>query len=132
MRRESRLSLNRAAKLEGIKAETVRKYSFSDLKKLKGKFHAKKSDRHSVTLYLPDASGNIVSRETHSSKERSKASKYLRAFGRYVRGDRDALLEWEGKTIGGADLLTDARTIRTIEPALSDFSLYRSFNGGGA
>jgi hypothetical protein len=39
---------------------------------------------------------------------------------------------WQGKTIAGIKLLTNPRIIVNIEPALSDFSLYRAFNGGGA
>jgi hypothetical protein len=117
MRRDSNLSLTRAAKLEGIKAQTVKKYFSSALKLSKGKFRATKGDRYSATLYIPDSQGNSVPINTRSSKEREQVSKYLRDLGRYLRGDRDALLGWRGKKIAGVALVVDGYTIVGIEPA---------------
>ena len=129
-RRDPNLSLTHAAKLQGVKAETVKKYFSSALKKTNGKFRATKSDRYTATLYVPDADGNSVAVKTRSSKDREALGQYLRDLGRYLRGDRNALSAWQGKKIAGVELLTAGRTITTIEPALSDFSLYRAFNGG--
>jgi len=132
MRRDPKLSLTHAAKLEGVKRETVKRYFPSGLVKSHGHLRVTKSDRYSETLYLPDRFGNSVPIPTRSSKERSEASKYLRDLGRYLRGQRDALSKWHGKKIAGVELLTAGRTIANIEPALSDFSLYRGFNTGAA
>ena len=132
MRRNPKLSLTHAAKLQGVKSDTVRKYFPSALKKLQGKFQVTKSDRYSVTLHVPDADGNYIAVKTRSSKERKQVSQYLRDIGRYLRGNRNALSGWHGKKIAGVELVSDGRTITTIEPALSDFSLYRTFNGTGA
>ena len=129
MRRDSNLSLTRAAKLQGIKPATVKKYFPSALNVSKGKFRATKGDRYSTTLYVPDPQGNSVPVKTHSSKERTQVSRYLRDLGRYLRGDRDALSVWHGKKIGGVELVTDRRNVVAIEPALSDFSIYRTLNG---
>lgn len=128
MRRDSNLSLTRAAKLQGIKTATVKKYFPVALKVSNGKFRATKGDRYSATLYVPDSNGNSVPVKTHSSKEREQVSRYLRDLGRYLRGDRDALLVWHGKKIGGVELVTDRRNVVAIEPALSDFSIYRTLN----
>lgn len=130
MRRDPKLSLSHAAKLQGVKVETVKKYFPSALKKSDGQFRATKSDRYSATLYVPDAQGNSLAVKTHSSKEREQLSQYLRNLGRYLRGQRDALAKWSGKKIAGVELVTAGRTIVAIEPALSEFSLYRAFNGG--
>ncbi len=130
MRHDPTLSLAHAAKLQGVKQETVKRYFPSALKKSNGKFRATKSDRYSETLYLPDSFGNPAPVPTRSSKERSEASEYLRDLGRYLRGQRDALSKWHGKKIAGVELLTAGRTIVSIEPALSGFSLYRAFNTG--
>jgi hypothetical protein len=130
MRRDPNLSLTHAAKLQGVKRETVKKYFPSALKQSNGRFRATKGDRYSATLYVPDSTGHSVPVNTRSSNEREQVSKYLRDLGRYLRGDRDALLGWRGKKIAGVELVVDGRTIVTIEPALSDFSLYRTFNGG--
>lgn len=132
MRRDPMLSLTHAAKLQGVKVETVKKYFPSALKKSNGQFRATKSDRYSATLYVPDAQGNAVAVKTRSSKEREQLGQYLRDLGRYLRGKRDALAPWHGKRIAGVELVTAGRTIVAIEPALSDFSLYRTFNGGAA
>src|SRR6266478_4046132 len=54
MRRDPSLSLTHAAKLQGVKPETAKKYFASALKKANGKFRVSKSDRYTVTLYVPD------------------------------------------------------------------------------
>lgn len=132
MRRDPNLSLTHAAKLEGVKRETVRKYFPSALKESQGKFRTTKSDRYTATLYIPDAQGHSVAVKTRSSKEREALSQYLRDLGRYLGGKRDALAPWRGKKIAGVELVTDGRTLATIEPALSGFSPYRAINGGAA
>jgi hypothetical protein len=132
MRRDPKLSLTHAARLQGVKRETVKRYFPSALKEAHGKFQVTKSDRYTVTLYVPDARGNSVAVNTRSSKDREALSRYLRDLGRYLRGKRDALAAWHGKKIAGVELVTAGRTLVAIEPALSDFSLYRTFNGGVA
>jgi hypothetical protein len=131
MRRDPTLSLSRAAKAEGVKPETVKRHFPSALKKSRGKIRATTSDRIQATLYLPDRFGNAIPVTTRSFKERQQASEYLRDLGRYLRGQKNALSKWHGKKIAGFELVTADRTIVGIEPALSDFSLYRTFNGGG-
>jgi hypothetical protein len=132
MRHDPGLSLTHAGKLNGVKAETIKKYFPAALKKLKGKFRVAKSDRYRATLYVPDVDGNSIPVKTRSSREREELSKYLRDLGRYLRGKREVLAKWRGRKIGGVELVTAGRTIVDIEPALSDFSLYRAFNGGVA
>ncbi len=130
MRRDSKLSLSHAAKLEGVKPATIKKYFSSSLKRSKGKLRVTKSDRSSATLYVPDANGNSVPVHTRSSKDRKALSRYLRDLGRYLRGKRNALAPWRGKTVAGVELVTSGNVLVSIEPALSEFSLYRSTNGG--
>jgi len=133
MRRDPNLSLTHAAKLQGVKRETVKKYFSSALRQSHGTYRATKSDRYAATLYIPDAHGNSVAVKTRSSKDREALSTYLRDLGRYLRGERNALAAWHGRKIAaGVELVTAGRTIVAIEPALSEFSLYRTFNGGGA
>jgi hypothetical protein len=132
MRRDSKLSLSRAAKLQGVKPATVKKYFPSALKESQGKSRATKRDRYAAMLHVPDAQGHSVAVTTHSSKEREELSRYLRDLGRYLRGKRDALAPWHGKKIAGVELVTEPRILAAIEPALSEFSLYRAANGGAA
>jgi|GEM_PF-1846590 len=132
MRHNPALSLAHAAKLQGVKPGTVKKFFPSALKKADGKFRVTKTDRYTATQYIPDSHGNSVAVKTRSSKDRSALGQYLRDLGRYNRGDRNALTAWKGKEIAGVRLVTDARAIIAMEPALSDFSLYRAFQSGGA
>jgi hypothetical protein len=130
LRNNPKLSPSRGARREGVKLETARKYFPSAFEKFNGKLRVTKGDRYTETLYVPDRDGNRVPVKTRSSKDRSTLGQYLRDLGRYQRGDRNALKKWEGKKVAGVELLTDERAIHDIEPALSDFSLYRAFNGG--
>lgn len=125
-------SLTHAADSENVKASTVLKYFPSALEKSNGRYRVTKSDRYTATLYIPDAQGDPVAVKTRSSKDREALGQYLRDLGRYLRGDRDALSRWQGKKIAGVELVTDGRAIIAMEPALSDFALYRAFNGGTA
>jgi hypothetical protein len=129
MRNDPGLALTHAAKLEGVKPNTVKRYFPKALEKLRGQFRATKSDRYRGTLYIPDSQGNSVAVNTKSSRDREALGQYLRDLGRYLRGDRDALARWYGRQVAGVELVTDERAIIAIEPALSDFSLYRAFNG---
>jgi hypothetical protein len=130
LRDNSELSLRHAARLEGVKPETVKKYFPAALRKSNGQFRATKSDRYTATLYVPDPQGNPVPVKTRSSKDREALGRYLGDLGRYLGGNREALTRWRGKKIAGIELVTDERAIIGMEPALSDFDLYRAFNGG--
>jgi hypothetical protein len=132
LRHDAKLSLTHASKLAGVRPETVKKYFPSALKKTNGNFQVTKSDRYTVTLYVPDANGHEIPVKTRSSREREQLGQYLGDLGRHLRGKRGALSKWQGKTIAGVELVTDPRTLIAIEPALSGFSLYRSFNAGSA
>jgi hypothetical protein len=128
LRNDPTLSPSRGAKQERVKLETAQKYFPDAFEKINGRLRVTKSDRYRATLYVPDAEGNSVPVKTTTWKQRQELSEYLRDLGRFQRGDRNALKKWRGKTIAGVELLTDERAIVAIEPALSDFSLYRTFN----
>ena len=128
MRNDPSLLLGQAARLHGVKPGTVKKYFGSALKKVRGRVRVTKSDRFSATLFIPDAKGDSVAIRTRSSTERSEASEFLRDLGRALRGHRGALRKWRGKKIAGVELFTDESELASIEPALSEFSLYRVFN----
>ena len=130
MRREPKISLTHAAKLQGVKPGTVKKYFPAALRRSHGRLRATKGDRYKVTLHVPNAQGHSVAVTTRSSKDREALSRYLRDLGHYLRGNRNALSHWNGQTIAGVKLVTDPRTLTMIEPALSEFSLYRTANGG--
>jgi len=39
------------------------------------------------------------------------------------------MAKWNGKRIAGVELVTASRTLLSIESQLSDFAIYRAFNG---
>jgi hypothetical protein len=129
-RRNPKQSFAHAAKMHGVKLATVKKYFPSALRKVGGKLQVATADRYLATLYVPDENGNAVPVHTRSSKDRKALSGYLRDLGRYLRGKRDALAPWRGKTVAGVALVTSRDVLVSIEAALSEFSLYRSNNGG--
>ncbi len=130
MRRDDRLSLSKAARLEGVKVSTVKHYFSSRLTKVNGHWRVSKSDRFRETMYVPDERGNPVPVHTKTSRERAQVSAFLRDLGRYYRGDTSALAAWHGKSIVGVSLVTAPRTLKSIEAQLSDFAIYSTFNGG--
>jgi len=130
MRRDAKLSLSHVAQLQGVRPATIKKYFSSSLKRSKGKLRVTKSDHSAATLYVPDANGKAVPVNTRSSKDRKALSRYLRDLGRYLGGKRNALAHWRGKTMAGVELVTSGDVIVSIEPALSEFSLYRATNSG--
>ena|ERR1700722_12517075 len=132
MRKDPSLSLTRAAKMQGVKRETIKHYFPSALKRANGKFRATKSDRYAATLYVPDANGNPVPVPTKTSRQRSQVSRFIRDIGRFYRGDTTALAPWHGKRIAGVELITSSHTLKSIEAQLSDFAIYSTFNGGAA
>jgi hypothetical protein len=120
--------MTRVAKLHRVKVATIKDYF--ELIKVNGRLRVRTSGRKSLTVYLPDQHGDPVPLDSPSRRERKQASDYLRDVGRYLGGNRTALSKWRGKRIAGVELVTDGQTLVAMEPALSDFSLYRALNGG--
>jgi hypothetical protein len=130
MRRDPSLSLTRAAKMQGVKRETIKRHFPSALNRANGKFRATETDHYAATLYVPDAQGNPVPVNTKNSKQRAQVSAFLRDVGRFYRGDLAALDRWQGKRIAGVELITSSQTLKSVEAQLSDFAIYSTFNGG--
>lgn len=130
MRQDNKLKLSSTARSLGVKPSVVKKYFGSALNKVDGSWRVSKSDRFRETMYVPDARGNPVPIPTTNSKQRAQVSAFLRDVGRFLRGDKSALAKWHGKRIAGVELVTASRTLMSIESELSDFAIYRAFNGG--
>jgi hypothetical protein len=130
MRRDRKLSLSNAARLEGVTVSTVKHYFLSALEKVDGRWHVSKSDRFREVMYVPDAHGNPIPVPTKNYRERGEVSAFIRDLGRFFRGDQSALAKWYGKRIAGVELVTATSTLKSIEAQLSDFAIYSTFNGG--
>jgi hypothetical protein len=130
MRHDPNLKLSSAGRSFGVKPSVVKKYCGSQFKKVTGRWRVSKSDRLRETMYIPDARGNPVPVPTTNSKQRAEVSAFLRDIGRFYRGNTSAMAKWHAKRIAGVELVTASRTLMGIESQLSDFAIYRAFNGG--
>ena len=127
-------TLSRAARDNGVTIRTIKRYVASALVQDRpgARIRATKNDR--LVRYLqisgPDGPRDVTAR---GSREASKFANYKAAINRLLRGDRDAMVRWHGKQIGGIDLITDTKVL--VEQARKEilpYSLYRSLAGGGA
>jgi hypothetical protein len=128
------ISLSRAAGQNGITPRTVKRYAGSALVQDRpgGRIRATKSDRLTRYLQIPGLNAPIEINVRGSRKAREAAS-YKSAVNRLLRGDRNALVEWQGRKIGGVELITDANVlISQADKGLLPYSLYRSLAGGAA
>jgi hypothetical protein len=111
-------SLTVAAREEHIDPRTVRKYLGAELRGItKGEIQPTRADRRRRNMLVPTSHGAtpVVVR---GSEEASQLGRYMSAVGRYLKtGDTDALLEFEGRSIGGHRLITDPATLNYLAEA---------------
>jgi hypothetical protein len=127
-------SLFKAARENGLTIRTVKRYVGSELIQDRpgGRIRATKSDRLVRPLQIPGPDGPRDI-EVRGSKAAARAAKYKASINRLLRGDRNAMSEWQGKKIARIALITDPKVL--IEQARKEilpYSLYRSFSGGAA
>jgi hypothetical protein len=127
-------SPSQAARANEVSIRTIRKYVGSALLQDRpgGRIRATKSDRYVRYLEIPGPQGPIEI-AAHGSKEASEVARYKSAVNRFLRGERNALAEWHGKSIAGVDLITAGNTLKNLaDRDLLPYALYRSFNAGAA
>jgi hypothetical protein len=116
--RRAESTLTAAAREEHIDPRTVRKYLGAELRGLAdGQVRPSKADRRRRNMLIPTKQGAspIVVR---GSREATLLGRYMSAVGRYLRtGDSDLLGEFEGKSIRGHRLITDADTLNHLAQA---------------
>jgi hypothetical protein len=127
-------SLSRAARENNVSQKTIKRYIGSTLVQDRpgGRFRARKSDRLVRYLQIPGPNGTVEV-TARGLKEASEFARYKVAVNRFLGGELSALAPWQGKKIGGIELLTDAGTIKKQAKNESlPYSLYRSLSGGAA
>jgi hypothetical protein len=132
MRRGTSLSV--AARSNGIKLGTARKYLGSALRQDRpgGRIYATKKHRLVTYLQIPGQHGPIEI-TAHGSRKASEIARYKAAVNRFLAGDTNALAPWHGRKIAGIELITDGRTLKGLtQNDLLPYSLYRSLSGGAA
>lgn len=127
-------SLSRAARDNGVTIRTVKRYVSSALVQDRpgGRIRATESDRLLRYLQIPGPNGprEITVR---GSKAASKFATYKASINRLLRGDRNAMARWQGKSIAGVELITDPKIlIDQARKEILPYSLYRSLSGGAA
>lgn len=106
-------SLSEGASDLGITPATVRRYFPKDFSKPKGsrRWVASKSDRH--VRFMKDITEDGMRRiRVHGSRAASQQSLFLNDVRKAItKNDPTALARWEGKRIGGRELLTSFRKL---------------------
>jgi hypothetical protein len=101
MRREH-LPLKLAARVERIRAATVLRYAGSALRKSKGDYRVKASDRIPRSLNVIGPKGMRITR-ARGSRAASQIARYMNAVKAFVRtNDQSALRKFRGKRVPGA------------------------------
>jgi len=108
-------SLTAASRNEQIDPKTVRKYVGAEFKKADdGQTLPTKADRRLRHMWIPTSHGKTVAL-IHGSVQASELGRYLSAVGQYVwTGNTDALEEFQGKSIGRHQLITDPTTLTQL------------------
>jgi hypothetical protein len=107
-------SLTAAAREEHIDPRTVRKYLRAELR---GRGKPTKADRRSREMLVPTTLGNSPV-TVRGSKQASQLGRYMSAVSKYLRtGDVDGLAEFEGQSIAGHALITDADLLSSLAQA---------------
>jgi hypothetical protein len=122
---------SRAARDNGISLRTLKKHAGSALVQDRpgGRIRARKSDRLLRYLQVPGIDGPREIK-VRGSKAASEVSRYKAAVSRFLRGDRNALAAWRGKSVAGVELLTaEDVLIDQADKGLLPYALYRSFSG---
>jgi len=108
-------TLTSAAREEHIDPRTVRKHVGVELKRLaEGHIQPTKVDRRKRKMLIPTDQGTtpVVVR---GSRQATLLGRYMSAVGQYLRtGDTEKLAEFEGRSVGGYDLITDPETLNVL------------------
>ena len=115
-RREG-LDLRLAAKVEGTRINTIRRYAPSALEKRKGKYRVKPFDRIPRVLTVPRNKG-MVPLPVRSSRSASKVARYLNAVRRLIyKNDPSGLAEFRGKKVAGYKFITNTAKLKELAGA---------------
>jgi hypothetical protein len=111
-------SLAAAAREEHIDTRTVRKYLGPELKGFtEGRIQPTKTDRRIRKMLIPTEDG-VTSASISGSKDASVLGMYMSAVGKYLTtGDTTALEQFEGQSIAGYPLITDAEMLTSLAHA---------------
>jgi hypothetical protein len=126
------VSISRASRENGVTPRTIKRYAKGALIQDRpgGRIRPTKSDRLARHLQIPGPNGPVEI-TVQGSKAASEAARYKAAINRALAGDRNALVEWRGRKLGGVELITDVKILADqADKGLLPYALYRSLSGG--
>jgi hypothetical protein len=115
--RREKLPLRMAAKVEGTRVSTIRRYAPSAVEKRKGEYRAKPFDPIPRVLNVvgPKGMQPLVVRNSRSA---SKVARYMNAVRTLIyKNDSSALSAFKGKKIAGYKLITNTRKLKQLADA---------------
>jgi hypothetical protein len=115
--RRENLDIRLAARIEGTRLNTIRRYASSALEKRKGRYRAKPYDRIGRTLTVVGPKG-MRSLPIRSSRSASKIARYLNAVRTLIyKGNSSALAAFRGKSVAGYRFVTNVEKLKQLADA---------------
>lgn len=106
-----------AAKIEGTRVSTIRRYAPSAVEKHEGKYRVKPFDRVPRALTVVGRKG-MRPLAVRSSRSASKVARYLNAVRTLIyKGDASALAPFRGKEIAGYRFITNVAQLKRLADA---------------
>lgn len=115
--RREHFDIRLAARVEGTRVSTIRRYAPSALEKRNGKYRVKPYDRIPRTLTVIDSRG-MRPLSVRSSRSASKIARYLNAVRTFIyKGDDSVLAPFRGEKIAGYRFVTNVGRLKQLADA---------------
>jgi hypothetical protein len=115
--RRERLSLPIAAKIEGTRVRTIKRYAPAAIEKRKGEYRVKRFDPIPRSLNIVDPKG-MHPLVVRSSRSASKVGRYMNAVRSFIqKGDSSGLSAFRGKKVAGHKFITSTRRLKQLADA---------------
>jgi len=115
--RREKIDVRHAAKIEGTRLSTIRRYAPSVLEKHKGKYRVKAFDRIPRPLNVVGSKG-MRPLGVRGSRSASQVARYLNAVRTLIyKGDACALAPFKGKSVSGYRFVTNVKRLKELADA---------------
>jgi hypothetical protein len=115
--RREKIDIRHAARIEGTRLSTIRRYAPSVLEKHKGKYRVKPFDRIPRSLNVVGSKG-MRPLGVRSSRSASQVARYLNAVRTFIyKGDASALARFKGKKVAGYRFVTNLKRLKQLADA---------------
>ena len=115
--RRERLPLRIAARIEGTRVNTIKRYSPSAIEKHKGEYRVKRFDSIPRSLNIVDPKG-MHPLVVRSSRSASKVGRYMNAVRTFIhKGDSSGLSAFKEEKVAGHKFITSTRKLKQLADA---------------